>query len=297
VVGGRTANAAAIAATAPAAVAARAASLAPVYESEGLSPAEAAAAAARAASTLTIGEYASEASYFVTYPENIQMLGFSFNTATLRTGTLISGEISHHFNYPFQILVGDVLNAAFSPIEFDPSFGQGPLGDYGPDESISGVARRGKTQLEVGLRQLLGRRLGASQTVLGVDFGWVHVYDLPSRDSLRLAAPGITGPSDFGHLPDADSWGYRLLAALSYEGVLGAFTVQPHVAWFHDVGGVTPGPGGAFVAGRKAFNVGVSIDYTNTWLLQLDYTNLFGAGRFNLLNDRDFVRFQLSYFY
>ena len=43
--------------------------------------------------------------------------------------------------------------------------------------------------------------------------------------------------------------------------------------------------------------MGFSVDYTNTWLLQLDYTNLFGAGRFNLLNDRDFVRFQLSYFY
>jgi hypothetical protein len=63
------------------------------------------------------------------------------------------------------------------------------------------------------------------------------------------------------------------------------------------VGGVTPGPGGAFVEGRKAVSVGVSIDYTNTWLLQLDYTNLFGAGRYNLLNDRDFVRLQLTYFY
>jgi hypothetical protein len=296
-VGARTADAAAVAATSPAAVAARAAALAPIYVSEGLTPAEAAVAAASTASTLTIGEYASEASYFVTYPENIQMLGLSFNTATLRTGTLISGEVSHHFNYPFQILVGDVLNAAFSPIEFEPSFGEGPLGDFGPDQSVSGVARRGKTQLELGVRQLLGPRLGASQSILGVDFGWVHVHDLPSRDRLRFGAPGVTGPGDFSHLPDADSWGYRLLGALSFEGVLGAFTVQPHVAWFHDVGGVTPGPGGAFVEGRKAVSVGVSIDYTNTWLLQLDYTNLFGAGRYNLLNDRDFVRLQLTYFY
>ena len=297
VVSARTADAAAVAATSTSAVAARAAALEPVYASEGLPPAEAAAAAAAAASTLTIGEYASQASYFVTYPEDIQMLGLSFNTATLYTGTLVSGELSHHFNFPFQILPGDVFNAAFSPIEFDPSFGQGPLGAFGPSEVVPGVARRGKTQLEVGLRQLLGPRLGASQSILGIDFGWVHVHDLPNPDRLRFSAPGITGPSDFGHLPDADSWGYRLLAGLTYEGVLGAFTVQPHVAWFHDVGGVTPGPGGAFVAGRKAFSVGVSVDYTNTWLLQLDYTNLFGAGRYNLLNDRDFVRLQLSYFY
>ena len=187
VISARTADAAAVAATSPAAVAARAAALAPIYEAEGLPPAEAAAAAAAAASTLTVGEYASEASYFVTYPENIQMLGLSFNTATLRTGTLVSGEVSHHFDYPFQILPGDVFNAAFSPIEFDPSFGQGPLGAFGPNEVVPGVARRGKTQLELGLRQLLGPRLGASQTILGVDFGWVHVHDLPSRDELRFS--------------------------------------------------------------------------------------------------------------
>ncbi len=126
---------------------------------------------------------------------------------------------------------------------------------------------------------------------------WVHVDDMPGDGDLRLSAPGVTGPRDFDHLPDADSWGYRLLAALTYEGVLGGLTVQPHAAWLQDVSGTTPGPGGSFLEGRKAFSVGVAVDYTNTWLLQLDYTNLFGAGRFNLLTDRDFVRFQLSYFY
>jgi hypothetical protein len=297
IVSARTADAAAAAATSPEAVAARAAALAPIYEGEGLPPAEAAAAALAAASTLTIGEYASEASYTAVYPENIQMVAFSFNTATLRTGTLVSGEVSHHFDYPFQILPLDVFGAAFSPIEFDPSFGQGPLGDFGPDEAVSGVERLDKTQLELGLRQLLGPRLGASQAIVGADFGYVHVYGMPGRNDLHLSAPGVTGSSDFDHLPDADSWGYRLLAALSYDDVFGGVTVQPSVAWLHDVSGNTPTPGGAFVAGRKAFNVGVAIDYNNTWLLQLSYTNLFGAGRFNLLNDRDVVRFQMTYFY
>jgi len=296
-IGGRTANAAAVAATSPAAVGARAAALAPIYQADGLSPAQSALAAATAASTLTIGEYASDASYFAEYPENIQMLGFSFNTATMRTGTLLSGEVSHHFGYPFQIYPGDVINAAFSPIEFAPVFGRGPLGAYGPSEDISGFVRLGKTQVELGLRQLLGPRFGASQTIFGVDVGWVHLHDMPGEDDLRLSAPGVTGPRDFDHLPDADSWGYRVLAALTYEGVLGGLTVQPRAAWFQDVGGTTPGPGGGFVEGRKAFSVGVSVDYTNTWLLQLDYTSFFGAGRFNLLSDRDFVRFQLSYFY
>ena len=297
VISARTADASAVAATSLAAVTARAAALAPVYAAQGLSPAQSALAAATAASTLTIGEYASQASYFTEYPEDIRMLGFSFNTATLRTGTLISGEISHHFDFPFQINPQDVFNAAFSPIEFTPSFGKGPLGAFGPGEVVPGFVRLGKTQVELGLRQLLGPRFGASQSVLGVDVGWVHVHDMPNSDPLRLSAPGVTGPRDFDHLPNADSCGYRLLAGLTYDGVLGGLTVQPHVGWFQDVNGTTPGPGGGFVAGRKAFSVGVAVDYTNTWLLQLDYTSLFGAGRFNLINDRDFVRFQLSYFY
>jgi hypothetical protein len=297
IVNGRSADAAAVAATSLAAVAARAAALAPVYESEGLPPAAAAEAAARAAGVLTVGEYASAASLSVEYPEDIQMLGVSFNTTTIRTGTLVSAEVSHHFDYPFQILPQDVFSAAFSPIGFDPAFGQGPLGAVGPDQRVSGVERLDKTQLEVGLRQLLGPRLGASQTILGLDFGYVRVHGMPDPDRLRLAAPGITGPEDFSHLPDANSWGYRLLGALSYDNVLGGLSVQPRIAWLHDVKGITPAPGGPFVENRKALNVGCSIDLTNTWLLDVSYTRLFGAGRFNLLNDRDFVRVQLSYFY
>jgi hypothetical protein len=88
-----------------------------------------------------------------------------------------------------------------------------------------------------------------------------------------------------------------VIGALTYEDVLGRFTVQPRAAWVHDVRGTTPGPGGAFLETRKAINLGVSVDYVSTWIVQLDYTTLFGAGRFNLLNDRDFVRFQLTYYY
>jgi hypothetical protein len=297
VLNSRTADAAAVAATSPAAVAARAAALAPIYEGEGLPPAEAAAAASAAASTLTVGEYASEASYSVTYPENVRMLALSFNTATPHTGTLVSGEVAHHFGVPLQILPADVFTAALSPIEFDPSFAQGPLGAFGPGEDIRGWIRRDKTQIELGVRQLLGPRLGAAQSLVGLDVGYVHVYGMPPDGRLRLAAPGITGPQDYDHLADADAWGYRVSAALSYEGVLGAFTVQPHVVWVHDVQGTTPDSIGAFVERRKTLGVGFSVDYTNTWLLELDYTNFFGAGRFNLVNDRDFLRFRLTYFY
>jgi hypothetical protein len=128
----RTADAAAVSATSPAAVAARAASLAPVYEAEGLPPAQAALAAAAAAGALTVGEYAGEASFFVTYPENVQMLGLSFNTTTLRSGTLVSGEISH-----FRLSLPDPPGRRLQ---------RGVLADRVRSELRAGAARRLRTE-------------------------------------------------------------------------------------------------------------------------------------------------------
>ena len=276
VVSARTADAAAVAATSPAAVAARAATLAPDLRSGGAAAGRGRRRRSRRGQRRSrSGSTRARRATSRAIRRTSRCSALSFNTATLRTGTLVSGEVSHHFDYPFQILPSDVFSAAFSPIEFDPSFGQGPLGDFGPD---AGRSRRREARQDAGrarappaLRSAPRRRRRRSSA--STSAGCTSTT-CPDATELRLSAPGVTGPSDFDHLPDADSWGYRVLAALTYDGVLGGFTVQPHVAWLHDVGGVTPGPGGAFVEERKAINLGVSVDYTNTWLLQLDYTTL-----------------------
>ena len=36
-------------------------------------------------------------------------------------------------------------------------------------------------------------------------------------------------------------------------------------------------------------------DYLNAWSADLSYTDFFGAGRYNLINDRDFVSFNVKY--
>jgi hypothetical protein len=279
-VNGFTADQTAIDATSSAAVAARAAQLTPIYQAQGLSPEQAERQAMETAGTLTIGKFANATRYFAKYPENIKMLGFSFNTATLRTGTLFSGELSHHLGFPVQSPVEQVLVAALSPIQFTPMFGQTPLGAYGANTVVRGFKRRDKTQLELGLRQLLGPRLYSSQTILGLDFGWVHLHNLP-----------ISHPSD------EDSWGYRLVGTSTYDGILGGVTLQPRVVWAQDVNGVTPGPGGAFVAGRRAFHVGLEGDYVNRWTADLSYTGFFGGGARNQSRDRDFLSFQVAYHY
>lgn len=279
-INGFTADQAAIDTTSSAAVAARAAELVPIYEAEGLSPEQAAQQAQAAAGTLTIGNFANATRYFVTYPENIKMLGLSFNTALLRTGTLLSGEISRHLDFPVQLPVEEVLAASLSPIQFTPAFQQTSLGAFGANSVVRGFKRRDKTQLELGVTQLLGQRLRASQTVLGFDVGWVHIHNLP-----------------VSHPLDEDSWGYRLVSQLTYDGVFGGVTLKPRVVWTHDVDGITPGPGGGFIAGRQAFSVGLGGEYINRWTADLSYTKFFGGGIFNAARDRDFLAFQVTYYY
>ena len=279
-INGFTANQAAINATSQAAVAARTAELTPVYEAAGLRPDEAVQRAQSTAETLTVGRFANATRYFVRYPEDIKMFGVSLNTALLRTGTLLSGEISHHLGIPVQVPVEEVLVASLSPIQFTSMFQQTSLGTFGASTTVPGFTRRDKTQLELGVTQLLGPRLRSSQTALGFDIGWVHIHNLPTS-----------------HPSDEDSWGYRLIGQLTYDSVLGGLTLKPRVVWTHDVDGLTPGPGGAFITGRQAFNVGVGSEYINRWTADLNYATFFGGGIFNQVKDRDFISFQVTYSY
>jgi hypothetical protein len=250
--------------------------LAFALEAEGLDPDD----ALDAAETLTIGHFANETRYFASYPEDIRMLGVSFNTATLRSGTLVAAELSHHFNWPVQIPREEVLTASLSPIEFTDEFGQTSLGQFGASEVVQGFANSGKTQLSLNLTQLFGRRLGASQALISLDVGWVHFHDLPES-----------------HPRDDDSWGYRLVGRLTYDGVLGGLTLQPYAVWTHDVSGDTAGPGAAFLERRKSVTVGLAANYTNRWTADLSYTAFLGDNPLDLTADRDFVRFNLRYYY
>jgi hypothetical protein len=285
-INGRTASQQAIDQTAQADVDTLAASLVPSYESTGLTPGEAADAAAGTAAALTTSQYANQAGYSVVYPEDITMVGLSFSTATLRTGSLLSGEVSHHHNFPFQVSLGEVFSAVLSPMQFAGTAGSSPLGNFGADDVVKGYVRRDRTQGTVGLTQLFGPRLGAAQTFANFDIAGVFVHDIPDRHELPLQ--GVDTPT-------ASSWGYRLGAGLTYDGVLGGLTLDPRVLFTHDVQGVTPAPVSTFVEGRKSFTLGLGLGYINRFTANLSYTSFFGAGDRNLLVDRDLVRFRVSY--
>jgi hypothetical protein len=232
------------------------------------------------------------------YPEDIQMYGLSFNTTTIRTGTAFSGEIAHHRNHPFQLHVGQVVPGLLNLTPPDhPGF---PSGEYSPpyvsDAFIRSWIELDKTQLALGVTQLLGPQLGASQVAISLEAAYLHIHDMPDKDNVRLQTPGVAllqfGPQEL--FADANSWGYRLAGVITYSNVFGALEVSPRVVFSQDVQGNSP-IGQPFQEGRKVLTLGVNTTYIDRFSGSLSYTSFFGAGDYNALNDRDYLNFNLRY--
>jgi hypothetical protein len=258
--------------------------------------------------------YAQTASYFLSYPEDIKLYGVSFNT--LAAGIAVQGEVSYRKDAPLQVDDIELLFAALGAVDnlspgntpLAPLAAFGQLGLIPFETVIPGYIKRDVVQVQTTATKLFGPTFWANQFALVGEIGLTHVRDMPSKSELRLDGPGtpISGNANlaglhFGELEpqarfaDANSWGYRVVGRLDYNNAIGAITLSPRLAWSHDVDGTTPGPGGNFVENRKAITVGLGADYQNRWGADLSYTNFFGAGRYNLINDRDVVAASLKY--
>ena len=268
----------------------------------GVSP-EADAAAAAAASATGQAVWATYATWFTAYPEDIKLYGFSWNAQLGTSGIAFQGEISYRQDNPLQADDVELLYAVNSPISVPLQlFGQ--LGPQGFSQEVEGFRRLETSQLQFTLTKIFSNALGADQGVILGEFGFHKVFDMPSKDELRFEGPGtyvsgnaILGPGTHPgkpietpeHFADDFSWGYRLVSRLTYNNAIGAWALSPRISWQHDVDGITPGPGGSFIAGRTALSVGIQAAYQNAWQVDLSYTRYQGAGRYNLINDRDFL--------
>jgi len=258
---------------------------------------------------LVAGDYANSARYFVEYPEDIDLIGASFNTSLGASGLALQGEVSYRFDQPLQIDDIELLFAGLSPVS-PAVFGQNQLGVFGFSEKIEGFRRKDVIQGQLTATQVIGPRLGADQWIVLGEAGATYVRDMESKDELRYNGPGTFTSgnpffTDAGIQPatttdgfaDDFSWGYRLLLRGNYLGALGPVNLTPEIAFAHDVHGTTPQPLGNFVEGRKAVSLSLGATYLNALQGEISYTNFFGGGDFNLLNDRDFVSLSLSYFF
>ena len=280
------------------------------------------------ATNLAVNEYAKTAAYFTEYPEDIRMWGVSFNTQVQSTGTALQGEVAYRQNQPLQYDDVELLFAALGPFENGigtlrgtplpasclPGAGAtlyrcNQLGAFGLNQEIRGWSEKPTWQGQFTATQTVANILGASQMVLVFEGAVDYIPGLEDKFSggpvgrgLRYNGPGtsVSGNPElasrhFGEIepadrfPDATSWGYRLAGRLEYPNLIGAWNIVPRFSWSHDVKGTSPGPGGNFVEGRHGLTLGVSGNLRGTYELDVSWTEFGGAGRWNDLNDRDFV--------
>jgi len=272
---------------------------------------------------LVNGNYAASAHYFLEYPNDIKLYGLSFNAQLGRSGIALQGEVSRRQDVPLQVDDVELLYAALSPLRLLPPVPQlapliqlggllattNQLGAYGFSEEISGYRRFDTTQVQMTATKIFSRFLGADQFVFVAEAGWDRVENFPDPKKLRLEAPGTYVSGNPVHqlagvqpateprsaFPTATAWGYVLAGRLDYANAIGAVSVNPRFSFSHDVSGVSPGPGGNFIEGRKALTIGVGFQYQINWEWDLSYTQYTGAGRYNLIHDRDFVAANIKY--
>ncbi|ABZ76920.1 protein of unknown function DUF1302 [Shewanella halifaxensis HAW-EB4] len=251
----------------------------------------------------------------IVYPEDIQLMGVSFNT--LVGDTSVAGEIAHRLDEPLQIddvellfaaMPQQLANAGIRP-DFD---GISQVENYGPGEYAEGFIRLDTTQAQTTFTHLFGPTLGTDNLTMLAEVGGVWIHDMPSHDELRLNGPGTSrsggnpdmpgiiealhnGP-EVNPFPTDFAWGYRLVAKADYNNVWGGVNIAPRVIFSHDVDGITPDPMFLFTEGKKSVALGINFDYQSRWGADISYNTFFGGvGTTNSLADRDYVSFNIKY--
>ncbi|MDP3328420.1 DUF1302 domain-containing protein, partial [Parvibaculum sp.] len=271
--------------------------------------------------------------YQSVYVEDIQELGFSFNTslANLLGGTALQGELLYTFEMPFQlsdveINAHDVENYFKN---YNPALGAALSGIYGVSldsiysgsdvsegDAILGYSKYDTVTGQFGTTSTLASSnpftgaIGSDLVILigNAGFQWIRDYN-SATGYLATARSGEAHPNAIANLilgdscgcgtvqyADSFSWGYRLAALADYNNVFdSAWKLQPFVQFGHDVKGYSAGPiGPGFVEGTKAVTVGTNASW-QSWSASVSWTNRFGNEYYNSSYDKDFASFTVSY--
>jgi len=284
------------------------------------------------AATTTAGA-ASNIGLFLEYPEDIKLFGFSFNTTIGDWG--VQGETSFRPNQPLQldtdqltlaalgasclfdfILGADTVSAQVDAGQtFRPNSTCGSVG-VGQSAEYSGFVREEVLTAQIGTtatytqsNPLIGA-LGADLGILVTEAGAMWVPDVPDEAdfSRKQLANVCTAGTDLplgaflaldnrqGCRPTSLSWGYVLLGQLQYNNAFGTpITLNPTIAWQHDVSGNAPAPLANYREGRKRVSLSLNGSYQSSWRGGISYTNFFGNEKYSKDGDRDFVSVNVSY--
>ncbi len=253
---------------------------------------------------------AATANYFIEYPEDITMLGASFNADLANLGIAWQGEVSYKQDMPLQVDDVELLFAALSTLA--PQFGaNNQLGNYLGQyrQIIRGHRRHDVWTAQSTFTKVFGPTLGASSLTMVGEIGGLWA-DIPAKDVLRYEVQGTYTSGDptamigtgstlpatpTSYFADDFAWGYQLLARLEYNNVFAGVNVLPTVAFSHDVSGNSPAPLSNYLEGRKSLSLSAEFVWQNAWSADVRYVSYFGGGVQNLLGDRDYFATTLKY--
>jgi len=272
--------------------------------------------------TGTIPSRIDNSRYFMVYPEDIEMYGFSFNT-TIGTMSL-AGELAYRPEQPIINVVGDdliqqlaVLSSLGSPtvgdvtnhcvraevggdcLSGDSSLQEGvPFYFYDEAETLTGslvsIFNFGPTFGTDGLVALL--ELGVDRT------GGLNDHDETgarlrhnSTAALLEGEAQLQNPDDpTAFYLDSVAWGYRGVLRADYNNIFAGISMQPSIRLAHDVRGNSP-IGGNFMEGRKAATLGLDFVYLNNLEVGMQATTFWGANYSNKLEDRNNASLAVKY--
>jgi Protein of unknown function (DUF1302) len=238
------------------------------------------------------------ANYYTEYPENIRLVGFSFNTQG-PIGTALQGEISYRPNQPLAIAAPEVLLAALGapnlltgfrtiPGTVDAAAGR-PFGASAAALVPNGTRLQGWERVKMMQAQMTATKgvpniLGADQFVFVGEIGFTKYNGL--NTNLKYNGPGVSLPATQegavagqagsvqteGFVTE-NSWGYRLVTRAEYPNLVFNANVAPRIAFNHDVKGVSQ----TFTQGVKSVSLGTNFDWQKKITLDFSYTNFFGG--------------------
>ncbi|MGQ0530059.1 MAG: DUF1302 domain-containing protein [Panacagrimonas sp.] len=248
----------------------------------------------RATNQTSVATRVATSTYFVEYPEDIELYGLSFNTDG-PLGIALQGEYSYRPNLPVQLAATELLLAALRLPGNTIDTAEGVNSATAPTVA-EGFRKTRAHQAQMTGTKAFGPTLGANQFVL---LGEVGVTRLELDKDLLFNAPGTHLPSCNnatvpvniiaavgngscqeavgGGYADRTSWGYRAVARMDFENVIGAAQLSPRLVFSHDVNGVGP----AFNQESKAVTVGVGLNYLQRWQADLGYTAFFGGREYS----------------
>lgn len=261
--------------------------------------------------------YGATARYYREYPDGVKLAGGSLSTTLGDSGIALQGEYAYHWDQPIQVEDVELLFAALSPLDtflgfpaaIQPVFRRNQLGAQGFDQDIPGYRRKAYSTAQFTVTEIIPQVARFDQIVLLAEVGAMWIHNMESKSVLRYEGPNtVTNANPFyttiarqpatepmRGFADAFSWGYRLAIRGDISNAIGALSLQPTIAFNHDVNGTSPTPISSYVEDRQSLFLGVGANYLNNWQANVGYTMNWGGGKYNLLRDRDFVSLTLSY--